>query len=162
MIRELTQQSRASSHPTFYYLGVAAAAGKTALEKSMRNFLTWVIVFIVGLLIGFVPQYWKARGLREELMSCHTKADLAKVQQSAALTYVAATQLNYGLASGHAQTFFANAQSVQTTTPDAAIKDILTQVLSARDKITADLAKGSPEVVGELQPLLLKLEQASQ
>ena len=56
----------------------------------MRNFLTWVIVFIVGLLIGFVPQYWKARGLREELMSCHTKADLAKVQQSAALTYVAA------------------------------------------------------------------------
>jgi hypothetical protein len=97
----------------------------------MRNFLTWVIVFAVGLLIGFVPQYWKARGAREELTSCHTRADLAKVQQSAALTYVAATQLNYGLASGYAQTFFANAQSVQATTPDAAIKDALTQVLAA-------------------------------
>jgi len=128
----------------------------------MRNFLTWVIVFAVGLLIGFVPQYWKARGAREELTSCHTRADLAKVQQSAALTYVAATQLNYGLASGYAQVFFANAQSVQATTPDAAIKDALTQVLAARDKITADLAKGSPEVVGELQPLILKLEQAGQ
>jgi len=128
----------------------------------MRNFLTWVIVFVVGLLIGFVPQYWKARGAREELTSCHTRADLAKVQQSAALTYLAATQLNYGLASGYAQTFFANAQSVQATTPDAAIKDTLTQVLAARDKVTADLAKGSPEVVAELQPLILKLEQAGQ
>lgn len=128
----------------------------------MRNFLTWVIVFVVGLLIGFVPQYWKARGLREEVKSCHTKADLAKVQQSAALTYVAATQLNYGLASGYAQTFFVNAQNAQATTEDPAIKDVLTQVLSARDKITADLAKGGAEVVAELQPLVLKLEQAGQ
>jgi hypothetical protein len=96
------------------------------------------------------------------LTSCHTRADFAKVQQSAALTYVAATQLNYGLASGYAQAFFANAQSVQAMTPDPARKDVLTQVLAARDKITADLAKGSPEVVAELQPLLLKLEQASQ
>jgi predicted negative regulator of RcsB-dependent stress response len=128
----------------------------------MRNVLTWLIVFILGLLIGFVPQYWKAHGLREQLASCHTKTDLAKVQQSAALTYVAATQLNYGVASGYAQTFFANAQSVQATTPDAAIKDVLNQILSARDKITADLAKGSPEVVGELQPLVLKIEQAGE
>jgi len=75
---------------------------------------------------------------------------------------VAATQLNYGLASGYAQTFFANAQNVQATTPDSAVKDILTQVLAARDKITADLAKGSPEVVAELQPLVLKLQQAGQ
>jgi hypothetical protein len=75
---------------------------------------------------------------------------------------VAATQLNYGLASGYAQTFFANAQNVQSTTEDPAIKDVLTQVLSARDKITADLAKGSAEVVAELQPLVLKLEQAGQ
>lgn len=128
----------------------------------MRNFRTWLIVFVVGLLIGFVPQYWKARGLREEVTSCQTQADLARVQQSAALTYVAATQLNYGLASGYAQTFFATAQRVQGTTPSPAIKEVLTQVLSARDKITADLAKGSPEVVGELQPLVIKLGQAGQ
>jgi hypothetical protein len=131
-------------------------------ENGMRNFLTWVMVFVAGLLIGFVPQFWKSRGVREELTSCQTRADLAKVQQSAALTYVAATQLNYGLASGYAQTFFANAQSVQAKTPDPAIKDVLTQVLTARDKVTADLAKGSPEVVAELQPLVLKLEQAGQ
>ena len=126
----------------------------------MRKVLAWVVVFVVGFLIGFVPQYWKAHGLREDLSSCTAKADLAKVQQSAALTYVAATQLNYGVASGYAQTFFANAQSLQGSTSDASVKDVLSQVLAARDKITGDLAKGSADAVGELQPLMLKLEQA--
>ena len=126
----------------------------------MRNFLKWVIVFVVGLLVGFIPQYWKAQTLRGRLNSCSATVDLSKVQQSAALTYVAATQLNYGVASGYAQTFFANAQSLQGTTTDASVKDLLSQVLAARDKITGDLAKGSAEVVGELQPLVLKLEQA--
>ena len=126
----------------------------------MRNFVKWVIVFVVGLLVGFIPQYWKAQTLRGRLNSCSATVDLSKVQQSAALTYVAATQLNYGVASGYAQTFFANAQSLQGTTTDASVKDLLSQVLAARDKITGDLAKGSAEVVGELQPLVLKLEQA--
>jgi hypothetical protein len=114
----------------------------------------------VGLLAGFVPQYWKAHTLRGDLTSCTAKADLAKVQQSVALTYVAATQLNYGVASGYAQTFFATAQNLQGTTTDGSLKDLLSQVLAARDKITGDLAKGSAEVVGELQPLVIKLEQA--
>lgn len=126
----------------------------------MRNFVKWVMVFVVGLLIGFIPQYWKAQTLRGKLNSCSATVDLSKVQQSAALTYVAATQLNYGVASGYAQTFFASAQSLQGTTTDASVKDLLSQVLAARDKITGDLAKGSAEVVGELQPLVLKLEQA--
>ncbi len=126
----------------------------------MRNFVKWVIVFVVGLLIGFIPQYWKAQTLRGKLNSCSATVDLSKVQQSAALTYVAATQLNYGVASGYAQTFFASAQSLQGRTTDASVKDLLSQVLAARDKITGDLAKGSAEVVGELQPLVLKLEQA--
>jgi hypothetical protein len=128
----------------------------------MRKMLAWIILFVVALLIGFVPQYWKARGLKEELASCSAKADLAKVRQSAALTYIAATQLNYGVASGYAQTFFADAQSLQASTSDAVLKDLLSQTLSARDKITGDLAKGSAEVVGELQPLVLKLEQTGQ
>lgn len=125
----------------------------------MRKALTWVIVFIVGLLVGFVPQYWKAQTLRGKLNSCSATVDLSKVQQSAALTYVSATQLNYGVASGYAQTFFASAQTLQGTTTDASVKDVLSQALAARDKITGDLAKGSADVVGELQPLVIKLEQ---
>jgi len=128
----------------------------------MRNLVVWVILLVVGLLVGFVPEYLKARRANEELSSCSAKTELGEVQRSAALTYVAATQLNYGVASGYAQTFFAEVQKLQGSTSDSSLRDLLTQTLASRDKVTADLAKGSPEVVGELQPLVLKLEQAGQ
>jgi hypothetical protein len=128
----------------------------------MRNLVVWVILLVVGLLVGFVPEYLKVRRANEELGSCSAKAELGHVQQSAALTYVAATQLNYGVAAGYAQTLFAEVQRLQGSTADVSLRDLLTQTLASRDKVTADLAKGSPEVVGELQPLVLKLEQAGQ
>ena len=126
----------------------------------MRKLGVWFIVFLVGFLLGFVPQYLKAHSLRDQLTSCTAKADLAGVQQSAALTYVAATQLNYGVASGYAQQFFAQAQTLQNSTSDSGVRSVLSEALSARDKITADLATGKAEVVAELQPLITKLEQA--
>ena len=128
----------------------------------MRNFIIWAVLLVVGLLVGFVPQYLKARRLDEQLSSCTAKAELAQVRQSGALTYISATQLNYGVAAGYAQTFFADVQKLQGTTSDASLRDLLTQTLASRDKVTAGLAKGGPEVVGELQPLVLKLEQAGQ
>ena len=124
----------------------------------MRKMVTWLIVFGAGLLLGFVPQYWKAYSLNKELSSCASREDLARVRQSAALTYVSATQLNYGVASGYAQSFFADAQKLQGSTTDASVKDLLVQTLALRDKITSDLAKGDAAAVAELQPLVLKLE----
>ena len=126
----------------------------------MRNFVIWVILLVVGLLVGFVPEYLKARRISEDLSSCTAGAELAQVRQSGALTYISATQLNYGVAAGYAQTFFAEVQKLQGSTSDVSVRDLLNQILSSRDKITADLAKGSADMVSELQPLVLKLEQS--
>jgi hypothetical protein len=128
----------------------------------MRNLVVWIILLVVGLLVGFVPEYLKANRAEDALKSCTAKSELADVQRSAALTYVAATQLNYGVAAGYAQTFFAEVQKLQAASSDVSQRDLLTQVLASRDKITGDLAKGSAESVAELQPLVLKLEQAGQ
>lgn len=128
----------------------------------MGKLLTWIIIFFAGLLLGYIPQHWKGHGLRNELNGCKQEVDLAKVQRSGTLTYVAATQLNFGVASGYAQTFFAGAQKLQSTTSDPALKQLLTETLSTRDKISGDLARGSAEVVGELQPIVLRLEQSGQ
>ena len=125
----------------------------------MRKFVTWAVVIVVIFLIGFVPQYWKVRGLAQDLKSCNSQMELARVRQSGALTYIAVTQLNYGVASGYAQQFFADAQRVAGSTSDTAVRAMMGEILAARDKITADLAKGDSAVAGELQPLVLKLEQ---
>ena len=128
----------------------------------MKTFVTWVVVFVVGLLVGFVPQYWKAHNLRTDLESCNTAASLSQVKQSAALTYVTATQLNYGVAAGYAQQMFAQAQNLANSSSDNNLRTLMNQVLSSRDKITADLAKGDSAVIGELQPVVLQLEKGGQ
>jgi hypothetical protein len=101
----------------------------------------------------------RAHASQEQATECEANLKLDQVRQYAALTYVAASQLNYGTASGYAQQWFQRAQELSASTGDAKIKAKLANVLSARDKITSDLAKGDAAVVGELQPLLLELEQ---
>ncbi len=125
----------------------------------MRKLLLWVILLVVGFLLGFVPQYVKAHSLQEQSNRCEAGLNLAQVRQYGKLTYVAATQLNYGTASKYAQQFFDEAQKLAASTTDPTIKGTLEGVLSVRDKITTDLAKGDSAVVGDLQPVLLKLEQ---
>lgn len=126
----------------------------------MRKFLVWVILLVIGFLLGFIPQYVKAHSLTQQVNGCEADLQLAQVRQYGALTYVTATQLNYGTASGYAQQFFEQAQKLAGSTQDAGVRSLVNDVLSSRDKITGDLAKGDAAVVGELQPILLKLEQA--
>ncbi len=125
----------------------------------MRKLLLWVILLVIGFLLGFVPQYLKAQRLQDQANRCEASLNLAQVRQFGALTYIAATQLNYGTASGYAQQFFEQAQKLAASTTDPAVRNTLNGVLSARDKITTDLAKGDNAVVGELQPILLNLEK---
>ena len=128
----------------------------------MRKLLVWAIVFLIGFLFGFVPQFLKAHSLNEQAKHCKSELQLDQLRQYGALTYVAATQLNYGNASTFAQKFFTQAQQVASSPDNPTAQSLANEVLSARDKITADLAKGDSAVVGELQPIILKLEQPQQ
>jgi hypothetical protein len=126
----------------------------------MRSVRVWLLLFIAGLLIGFIPQYLKVRDLKRQVSVCNAAYQLAELRRSAALTYVTATQLNYGTASGYANQFFEQARRLAATTSDVSGRSMLSDVLSSRSKITADLAKGDPQVVSDLQPILLAVEGA--
>jgi hypothetical protein len=126
----------------------------------MRSVRLWLLLFVAGLLVGFVPQYIKARDLKRQVSVCNAAYQLAEVRRSAALTYVAATQLNYGTASGYANQLFEQARRLAATTSDVSGRSMLSSVLSSRDKITADLAKGDPQVISDLQPILMAVEGA--
>ena len=128
----------------------------------MRSLLLWLVLVVVGFLIGFVPQYVKAHAAQERANQCEATVRLDQVRQYGSLAYITATQLNYGTAAGYAQQFFDQAQKLASSTDDSRVKGMLTNVLTERDKITTALAKGDAGVVGELQPLLLKLEQPAQ
>jgi hypothetical protein len=125
----------------------------------MRRLMLVVIVFVAGLLIGFIPQYEKARHFEWQAAYCNGQLQLAQIRRAGTLTYLSATQLNYGTAAQYAKELFEEAQQLNSSS-DTATRNMANDILSARDKITTDLAKGNAQVVSELQPLLAALEGA--
>jgi Holliday junction resolvasome RuvABC endonuclease subunit len=128
----------------------------------MRSLLIWVVLFAAGLLVGFIPQYMKARHYEWQATFCNSSLQLAQVRRAAALTYVSASQLNYGTATNYAKQLFDQAQQAVGSASDPNVRSMLNDVLSSRDKIMTDLAKGNSQALTDLQPIVLKVEGASQ
>jgi hypothetical protein len=136
----------------------------------MRNkLILWVILLIAGFLAGFIPQHSRARQLQEgvsssaaRLEACRSAEQLSGLRNAAALMYLQATLKNYGTAGNYAGGFFDQAQRLANSTQDPALRTLLREVLTVRDQITADLAKGDGAVVSEMQPVLEKLENQPQ
>ena len=126
----------------------------------MRTLTVWLALFLAGLLVGFIPQFVKVRDLKRQVKVCNAAFQLGEARRSAALAYVSATELNYGNASTYARQFFNQVRQLATTTSDPTGRSMLSDVLASRDKIMTDLAKGDPQVVNELQPILLEVEGA--
>ena len=120
------------------------------------------VAVVVAFLVGFIPQYVKAQRLETELHAAQQAGAGAELRDLVAQAYVQADQKNFGLAATTASRFFNRTREVATQTTDATVKNSLESLLTARDKVTAELAKGDPAVVGDLQDLFTRTQQATQ
>jgi len=123
--------------------------------------VTAVIVLVVVFLAGFVPQYVKVNHLDAELRQARQTCTSAELRDLAGFAYVQANQKNYGIAAGIATRFFNRVREVASQTPDANAKKMYEDLLNSRDKITAELAKGDPGVMGDLQDLFVRTRKAT-
>ena len=124
--------------------------------------VTAVIALVVVFLAGFVPQYVKVNQLDAELRQARQTCTSAELRDLAGLRYVQANQKNYGIAAGIATRFFNRVREVSSQTPEAnANKKMYEDLLISRDKITAQLAKGDPGVMGDLQDLFVRTRKAT-
>lgn len=126
-----------------------------------NNLILWLCLFVVGFLMGFVPQYSRARRFEQEVATSTAQLETFQLRDAATLMYLEATQRNYGISGDDASRFFDQAQRLASSTQDAALHNVLLEILQLRDQITSDLAKGNAAVVSEMPPLLLKVEQGT-
>jgi hypothetical protein len=132
------------------------------MAVSLKNTISVAAVLIlVAFLAGFLPSYVKARRLEGELRQAKEEIGMANLRDTAALAYLQASQKNYGLATGTSAQFFERAQTLATQTSDATTKKSLEDLMSGRDKITSELAKGDPAAANDLQNLFMKTRQAT-
>jgi hypothetical protein len=128
----------------------------------MRNkVIIGIAAAVVVFLLGFVPQYLKARRVDGELQSARQQNAAEQLRDIIGLVYFQASQKNYGLAGETASRFFTRAREVASRMPDATGRKALENLSAPRDKITAALAKGDPGVMNDLQALFLSTRQAT-
>jgi hypothetical protein len=119
------------------------------------------VAIVVAFLVGFIPQYVKAQHLETQLHSAQEANVGAELRDLIAQAYVQANQKNFGLAADTVSRYFNRAREVANQTGNAATKSGLESALGLRDKVTAELAKGDPAVLSDLQDLFSKTQQAT-
>jgi hypothetical protein len=118
------------------------------------------VVLVAVFLLGFIPQYVKANRLDSELRQSREAYAEAELRDLVALAYL--NQKNYGLATETSGRFFSRVPEIANQTRGATHRKAVEDLLSPRDRITAELAKGDAAVVGDLQDLFIKTRAATQ
>jgi type II secretory pathway pseudopilin PulG len=119
-----------------------------------------IILIGVAYVLGFWPQYQKARAsqrqvaeMSAELASSQAQVGLYRLQNSLIAVVRQTGQKNYGEASTLSTKFFDDARSEVQRQSDPKVKAGLESILQQRDAVTAALAKGDPSALGLLAPL---------
>jgi hypothetical protein len=128
----------------------------------MKNkIIVAAIAMVAVFLVGFVPQYVKANRLENELRQSRQENAGAQLRDLIGLAYVQANQKNFGLAAETTSRFFSRVREIANQTPDASSRKALEDLLTLRDRVTAELAKGDAAAMGDLQELFVKTQQAT-
>jgi len=128
----------------------------------VKNRVTVIaVVVLVAFLLGFIPQFVKAQHLESELRAAQEANAGGDLRDLIAQAYVQANQKNFGLASETASRYFNRAREMANQTSNATAKSALEGALALRDKVTAQLAKGDSAVMGDLQDLFNRTQQAT-
>jgi hypothetical protein len=133
-----------------------------------RKLVLWFVLLIAGFLTGFILQYASLRRTQqqlsvsaEQLRSCRSRERLSQLRDTGTMMYLEALQKNYGKAGEYSKELFDQAQTLVGSAEDPALRNLLREILAARDQITGDLAKGDAAALLVIQPVLSKLEQTA-
>jgi hypothetical protein len=101
-----------------------------------RKLVLWFVLLIVGFLAGFILQYARLRHAQQELSastkqlgSCQAGERLSQLRDTATAMFLEAVQKNYGKAGQDSKEFFDQAQRIQSSTGDSALRNLLRDTL---------------------------------
>jgi hypothetical protein len=126
----------------------------------MKNkIIAGLVLFIAGVLIGFVPQYTKLRDAEHQL-DVSTRAEaINDFRNRFALLYFETTKNNFSVGLTMASKEFTDLRTFADQTSDQTLKSGLQDILSSRDSVIAGLAKADPSVGAQIQTLFMKMQK---
>ncbi len=132
--------------------------------KMMRVHVTlWLGLLLIGMAVGFVPEYLKNRDLRAELANPQKTIDalnlqiqLGQLRDEASLALLEISRQNFGLARDHVGDYYTKLKDLSDNVQDPNLKKSLQDLSMTRDTITADLATATGAALAAWQPVVLK------
>ena len=126
-----------------------------------KRLLVEGILVLAAFLLGFVPQYVKARQLQGQLDNARHELADTHLRDLSALAYVQAVQKNYGLAAETSGRFFTRVRQAANEAGNDTRKAALEGLMAPHDRVMEELAKADPGVVTDLGDLYLKTRRAT-
>jgi hypothetical protein len=126
----------------------------------MKNrLLLYAILLSTVFLLGFIPQYLKSSRLSKEVQTLTWQNRIGTARDLIGLTFLEVSNNNFGVASGHAAQFFNQIRLINSEAADPAQRELLQQIASRRDAVTAGLAKADPAVKQQVQEIMTQTHQ---
>ena len=118
--------------------------------------LAGAALFLVGFLLGYVPQHQKASRLMAELETARFDSKLREIRALASLSYVEASKLNYGSAAEDSARMFGISRELVNDTKDDTLRRSLNGVLTFRETVQGKLSAADASVLEPLQRMVQK------
>ena len=126
-----------------------------------RKILLWALLLIAVFLIGYVPSYWRARNLNQEVDAARQEISQLRLRDAIGRVYFEASEKNYGRAKEASVRFFDQARQLKDRTENAGLKQSLQQMLDAQQTISFKLGQADPAVLNDLARLYRQTQQAT-
>jgi len=127
------------------------------------HFALWVVLLIVGYLIGFVPQYQKNRELQAQfqdpqktIVALQAQAQLGELRDIASLMLLEMTRQNYGLARDYSEQYYSKLKNEVDSVQDPELKKSLGELVTTRDSLASSLAAANPSALSAAQIVVSK------
>jgi len=137
--------------------------------KMMRVHVTlWLVLLLIGLGVGFVPQYLKNRELQAELENPQKTIDalnlqiqLGQLRDEASMALLEISSQNLGLARDHVEEYYTKLKDLSDNAQDPMLKKSLQDLSMTRDAVTTDLATATGAALTAWQPIVRKTFDAT-
>jgi len=132
--------------------------------KMMRVHVTlWVVLFVGGLLLGYIPQYLKNRelqrlleGPQKTIDSLQRQIQMSELRDLASLMLLELSRQNYGLARDYSNQYYDKVNDAANSVQDANLKKSLQDLAATRDSLATNLATANPASLAAAQPVVVK------
>lgn len=123
---------------------------------ALHKLLVWAAIFLVGVAVGFVPQWFESRRLASALETAHYERDVSRLQSTLGAALAEVDRGNYERARQLTSSFYVGLDGLEDRVNNEAQTAVLEELARGRDEVITLLSRAAPEARSRLAIMLTR------